>query len=27
MSQDYIVGVEEGATFLRIGTAILGVRY
>lgn len=26
MSQDYLVAVEEGATYLRIGTAIMGQR-
>jgi hypothetical protein len=27
MSGDYEVGVQEGATFVRIGAAILGARY
>jgi pyridoxal phosphate enzyme (YggS family) len=27
MSGDYEVGIQEGATFVRIGTAILGARY
>jgi hypothetical protein len=26
MSQDYAVAVEEGATFVRVGTAIFGAR-
>jgi hypothetical protein len=26
MSNDYIVAVEEGATFVRVGTAIFGAR-
>jgi PLP dependent protein len=27
MSQDYMVAVEEGATFVRVGTAIFGARH
>jgi uncharacterized pyridoxal phosphate-containing UPF0001 family protein len=26
MSSDYVVAVEEGATFVRVGTAIFGRR-
>jgi uncharacterized pyridoxal phosphate-containing UPF0001 family protein len=27
MSQDYEVAIEEGATYVRIGTAIFGARH
>lgn len=27
MSNDYVVAIEEGATFVRVGTAIFGVRH